>query len=1280
LFQYGVGLSENRNGKWTPKKVSKAMRPGGALSDDGKDRIFWFPIDFLKSPPNMFYLIDSFYGKNPAMEFLGCRGYPEKTSDQPVIYKTVFDRAILLTARDIENDGDGELIATGNWTYNNTHILKVTPGNFKITYPHHVTTYDSIGSFAWAIVLMMLSPLNAFIERPRQTWGVTTGTRAPWIYGDKTRNFYVEPITLALDGRQYNGSQLLDLLTAEFAKVKPENFLSALLSADFMLVNDPGLRLRWSIFYHPLVCDFRGALLNGGVEGLMARKTQFLSKPLDFAVTYQPHPIVLPPYPKEDVDFSDRGAYSLYNWELFFHSAFLIATQLSKNLRFEEAMKWFHYVFDPTGGDGIDPFTGLQLADNDARRFWITRPFFEHTAADYRAQRIDKILHLLASDPNDPLVDKAAIEELVRKVASWRANPFDAHLVASGRTVAYQKATMTKYIENLMAWGDSLFVNNALENVLEAGSIYRYAKSIMGDKPELVPPVGKPPIKTFAEIEHFDAFGNTLVQLEDLLPVLPPVGPPQNAPQLPSMLYFCIPQNEKLLALWDLVDDRLDKFHRCLDLQGRPRATSLFAPPIDPAQIMQALMGGAGLGDLLSDLDMPLSPYRFQTYLQKANELAGDLKSFGGALLAALEKRDGEALSLLRQSHEIEMLNASRDIKAALIRDAEFALANLQIAQEMATIRNRFYTTREFMNGGESTAIGLTGASLVVQVAAMIADTLGGVLAAIPDFNVGASGFGGTPHVAVKTGGASFSKAAEMAAKALTQSVGIIDKSAGMISTIAGYHRRFEDWQMQKDVTAREIDQYAAQIEGARIKIENATRELTNHDLQAAHSKSIDEFLRMKYTNGELYYWMIGEISKTYLATYRLAYAYAKMAEQHYRFEHGLDTSDIVRFDAWDSLKKGLMSGERLQFDLRQLENAYLTDNRRDFELTKHISIATAAPSALLALRRSGRCEIELPEELFDLDYPGHYFRRIKSVSLSIPCVTGPNTTIACTVRLVRSSVRVTTRVLPGPNGYTRKMQNGIPLDDDRFREMRAPVSSIATSSAQNDAGLFELNFRDERYLPFEGAGVLSRWVIELQTDGALRTFDYDTIADVVLHIRYTAREDQGNFKIAAIDNVKSQLKALSSRLELRRIFRISQDFAAAWTSFHNPSPGIAPTLTVTLDKERFTLLAFDGTLKLREVQLSGHLAAAVNTVPSLEIEIGVPPLPAAPGAQIAALAEDPDDDHYFALANGVGFGPTVLAGSVDWRFRFREAGSAFEQFDPAQIDELYLIVAYTLE
>ena len=77
--------------------------------------------------------------------------------------------------------------------------------------------------------------------------------------------------------------------------------------------------------------------------------------------------------------------------------------------------------------------------------------------------------------------------------------------------------------------------------------------------------------------------------------------------------------------------------------------------------------------------------------------------------------------------------------------------------------------------------------------------------------------------------------------------------------------------------------------------------------------------------------------------------------------------------------------------------------------------------------------------------------------------------------------------------------------DDPRIVREYAAREAIATSSGQNDSGLFELNFRDERYLPFEYQGAVSRWRIELPPEN--NYFDLDTLSDVVLHLNYTARE-----------------------------------------------------------------------------------------------------------------------------------------------------------------------------
>ena len=95
------------------------------------------------------------------------------------------------------------------------------------------------------------------------------------------------------------------------------------------------------------------------------------------------------------------------------------------------------------------------------------------------------------------------------------------------------------------------------------------------------------------------------------------------------------------------------------------------------------------------------------------------------------------------------------------------------------------------------------------------------------------------------------------------------------------------------------------------------------------------------------------------------------------------------------------------------MEKAYLDENRREYELTKHISLRLQFPMAYLRLRTTGRCEIGIPEWMFDLDYPGQYMRRIKDVTLTLPCVTGPYTGVHCRLTLLSSRTRIHPEVRP---------------------------------------------------------------------------------------------------------------------------------------------------------------------------------------------------------------------------------------------------------------------------
>lgn len=212
---------------------------------------------------------------------------------------------------------------------------------------------------------------------------------------------------------------------------------------------------------------------------------------------------------------------------------------------------------------------------------------------------------------------------------------------------------------------------------------------------------------------------------------------------------------------------------------------------------------------------------------------------------------------------------------------------------------------------------------------------------------------------------------------------------------------------------------------------------------------------------------------------------------------------------------------------LQHMEKAHLEKNSRELEMTQSFSLALLDPTALLELRDDGNCEFILPEIVYDMVYPGQYKRIIKSVRLTIPCVTGPYTSIGATLSLASSQLR-------------REASNNPSVESLPSVPLQQANSSIATSTAVNDGGVFELNFRDERYLPFEGAGAISEWNLGLPEQ--IRQFDYDTISDVIIHVSYTALYSK-TFKGTVEGLIVERLNANG----LFRMFSLRYEFSDAF-------------------------------------------------------------------------------------------------------------------------------------
>lgn len=834
----------------------------------------------------------------------------------------------------------------------------------------------------------------------------------------------------------------------------------------------------------------------------------------------------------DTLDFTRSGAMSVYNWELFFHIPFLIACKLATNQRFEESLNWFHRIFDPSNTEAVDA----------PQRYWITKPFFDATSETVTKQRIESIL----ADASDP--------EVSQQIAQWRNHPFMPDVIARFRPVAYQKAVVMRYIDALIDWGDQLFRRETIEAINEATLLYVLAGELLGRRPEHVPMILRE-ARSYEELTvdaGLDPFGNRQVevQLENLAerPTLVIASDTQALP-IVNLSYFALPANDDLLGYWDRVADRLFKIRNCMDISGRVRQLPLFEPPIDPALLVRATAAGVDLDSVLGDGPGSGSPYRYTTLFASAMSAAADVRALGERMLAALQRRDDDALERLRAGNEFALESLVQDVRKAQVLESQRAREAIEQSMEAVQARVDYYTSQPYMNDWETAATVVHTIAVVSQVIATVLNTAAGGASLVPAFEVGASGFGGSPVVTVKYGGQNVSDSVGAFARVFEGVSGILHSTGSLLETQAGYQRRYEEHQFQADLARKEVVQVAKQVIAAQVREAIAQHELDAHLRTVDNAKAVEEFLRSKYTGQQLYEWTVAQLSGVYLQAYQLAFDMARRAERAYRFEVG-DTisAPIITFGYWDSLKQGLLSGDRLVNDLRRLETTMLEHHRRRLEATTHISLAQLMPDKLLELKATGTTSIEVAEWMLARENPGWVNQRIVSVAVTAPCVTGPYTGVHSGLTLTSAVVR--------NNDDTGGGFGDAFGGDPRFIPAMSVVNEIRTSNGINDKGRVAGARPDDRYDAFEGAGAISRWVITL--DPRDNAFDLSTLSDFVLTL-----ETEGDQGSVALTDLARQAVAEALPTHGALLLWLDGSYSAQWSRFLHPSSG---EQTLTMD------------------------------------------------------------------------------------------------------------------
>ncbi|MGG3815274.1 neuraminidase-like domain-containing protein [Methylorubrum rhodesianum] len=974
-------------------------------------------------------------------------------------------------------------------------------------------------------------------------------------------------------------------------------------------------------FWHAHAEDFAKTLRNGGLDALLSPDTQLqsLGAAKSFMAVFGADPARVTGPADEGVAFDASAPYGGYNWEIFFHAPMMLMKRLWDNGRLDEALEWMHRVLNP-----LD-------YGNDVARAWRFTPLRQVDTTP-----IDQLLAALSRPDGDP--QKTA---MLAQIEVLRLFPFRAHRIARLRPAAYRRWASMQYILLRVAIGDRLFRRFTPEDVNASIQHYVIAHACAGPRPETTASRTTLPAMSYAELRlRLNAFGNVAYEAETLLgPAAGATPAASTAAALgvvrrASIQYFGVPKNQKLLALWDLVEDRLYKIRNGMNIDGQQIQLPLFSPPIDPALLAEAAAAGLDIADVTAALSAPPPRRRFRAVHREAAALAEAVARLGAALSETRDRRDSEELAHKRAENEKELatliLNTRREQATEAAKAVESAEAERQAPLERWTHyrdllgakdvveptamprpedvgKDRYTVQRQlnlvdsnsvqvgtlsvlnlaplllgaaFGGVGGAAAAGVTGAggstnvsgpglitngTILAEEAGEINESfkaadmaaeasnieiLGSVLQIIPSIEAAVKPLGG--GVAVHFGGQQLA-GVQAAFSRQKQALGAAHSFfAGLLGKQAGYVLREHEWATQLHQAVADIKRAETAAAVARLRKSAADKEVLSQEAAARHAEQVQTYLEQKFTRVELYDYRIERQMELFRRCFDLALERALMAQASYGYER--EPRTFVRVSKPADARGELTAGHELLACLADMDRAYI-DTPDLAEITRQVSLRHIAPLELWKLRESGEAHFTIPEEMFDIDHPGHYDRRLRSVQVTIPYLQTPDAPLTGELVLESAKRRKTAPTM----GMAEIQSDGV---------TQAPW--IALSTVREDGGRFELSSQGDDYMPFEGRGAVSTWTLRLPW--TFRRLNYRAISNVVLTLRYVAKPGGAPARLAAEDRIGKIYKTVTSLAAAPPggptvLLSLAHDFPDAWSAFQQ-----RPDEPIRLEKPEQTL------------------------------------------------------------------------------------------------------------
>ena len=885
--------------------------------------------------------------------------------------------------------------------------------------------------------------------------------------------------------------------------------------------------------------------------------------------------------------FHELGSPSaLYNWELGFHAIMLGVDRFMATQQFEEALQVARLLFDPTVDVTVTPQVVPKKAQGQQPEAAETKPATHRTSC-WRFPPFQVKSDNILEGGDHPINVQSMEDEISLAISERRSYGQLVHAAARSRPQAYMKWIVMKYAEILIESGDIYFRQGTLESLPLATQRYIEATHVLGPEPNKIPKLGKRRTANYSTLNREATdFDLTLPFSYELVPfpneeakakgvAVTSENDPrkENVFGIMKSTYFGVPINPKFKQMRSKVFQRLYNIRNSLDIHGKPVVYALREPPLDLDALTSlsksGFAGSQAISMIIGSQNSPMPRHRFDFLVHRALELCSELRALGERLIGSIEKKEVEEVNILNARNHMAIQSLMLDIRKNNLVEAEQTLASLYLNRDNQASQLGFYleligepksriptgkdswedlaqdigpVTKDDLRMSQHEKLEMDIASITQYFNYIIAegDAMATAFSALPTISGNVAPFG--VGASISAGGSNIAAGMQAVTMAMKAASGLVAEEGSRAGRKAAIIRQLQDRRMQANMHGREIKSIDKQIEVQQLRITTSKKEIDVQLRENENAQQMEAWYRTKYTNKELYAWMEKNLRSLHFQAYTLAMGAACQAEAALSFEHGKPLSVLKRAGYWDASRDGLLAADNLYLDLKRLEQVQLDTKKHDFEITKTVSLRQLDPVALMRLRLTGKTEFSISEFQYDVDFPGHYMRRIRSVAVTVPAVMGPHSSINATLTLTDHSYRVVADA---------RTADDYKPNSTSFRKDSIPISSIAICSGSNDPGVFELNFSDSKYLPFEGAGAISSWRLELPQE--IRKFDYETISDVLLHIQYTSLDGGACLSAAAnatVRQISGDVEKKGSTEGYFSMFDLKNDFVNGWYGF----------------------------------------------------------------------------------------------------------------------------------